>query len=121
MVTVTNFKIVETDEGETYVRLILEGDLEMILSEKTGNFYAHTKRCSISSTFDAATAEKMIGKQLPGSIIKKQVDSYEFDINGEILTLNHRWVYTNESPADLAVKELVSSAGGNGQTKLEAA
>ena len=51
--------------------------LEMIKSEKTGNFYAHTKKCSISSTFDETTAQKMIGKQIPGSIQKVEVDPYE--------------------------------------------
>lgn len=121
MVTVTNFKVVETDEGDTYVRLLLEGDLEMIKSDKTGNFYAHTKRCSISSTFNAIVAEKMIGRQLPGSIVKKEVEPYEFEIDGETLTLTHRWVYTNETPADIAVRELISTSQGNGQASLEMA
>jgi len=121
MVTVTNFKIVESDEGGTYIRLQLEGDLEMIRSDKTGNFYAHTKRCSVSSTFDETTAEKMIGKQIPGSIIKEEVEPYEYEIDGEILTLKHRWVFTDETAEDLAVKDLVHSSSSNGQVKLEAA
>lgn len=119
-----NYKVVEADDGSTYVRLLLEGDLEMIKSEKTGNFYAHTKKCSISSTFDEVTAGKMIGKQLPGSIIKEEVEPYEFEINGEVLELSHRWTYTDESPEDLAVKSLVQSASRtatNGQSELEMA
>ena len=121
MVTVTNFKIVETDKGETYVRLQLEGDLEMIKSDKTGNFYAHTKKCSISSTFDEVTAQNMIGKQLTGSIIKEEVEPYEYEIDGEILTLSHRWAYSDQSPQELAVQDLVKSVSSNGQTQLEAA
>jgi len=121
MVTVTNYKTVETDTGDTYVRLQLEGDLEMIKSVKTGNFYAHTKKCSISSTFDEVVAQKMIGKQLPGSIIKEKVEPYEYEIDGEVLTLSHRWAYTDETADELAVKDLVQSVGANGQTTLEAA
>lgn len=109
MVTVTNFKVVETDEGDTYVRLLLEGDLEMVESTKTGNFYAHTKRCSVSSTFDANTAEMMIGKTLPGSIVREEVEPYIYEIGGEELTLTHRWVYSNK-PAKEQSMTLVQSS-----------
>jgi hypothetical protein len=32
----------------------------------------------IPSTFDEATAKKMIGERVPGSVIKKPCDPYEF-------------------------------------------
>jgi len=115
MVTVTGFKTVHTEDG-SYVRLILEGDLEMIQSAKTNNFYAHTKRASVSSTFNEQTAELMIGKTFPGSIVKQAVEPYEFEINGETLTLNHRWVYTNKTTEQLAVDNLVEEA--NSSTKM---
>jgi metal-sulfur cluster biosynthetic enzyme len=65
MVTVSNYRVVETEEG-TYVRLILSGDLEMVQSERTGNYYATIKQASISATFDEEMAKRMLGKQLPG-------------------------------------------------------
>ena len=118
MVTVTGFKTVITEEGDNYVRLILKGGLEMIKSVTTGNFYAHTKIASVSSTFDEATAKSMIGQQLSGSIIKQEVEPYEYEINGEVMTLKHRWVYTEKTAEELAVDSLVdevnSSAKQNG-------
>ncbi len=116
MVTVTGFKTVTPEEGDSYVRLLLEGDLEMIQSTKTDNFYAHVKKCSISSTFDEATASLMVGKKLRGSIIKVDVDPYEYEINGEVLTLSHRWVYSDKTEEDLAIENLVRDTNGKLET-----
>jgi len=123
MVQVTNYKLVETDEGDSYIRLILTGDISMVKSEKTGNFYATTRRCSISATFDEPTAKLMIGKQMPGSIIKEDCEPYLYEIDGgETIELSHRWVYTEKSSEQLAVDDLVNSVNSNGTTKeLEAA
>jgi len=111
MVTVTGFKKTSTDEGDIYIRLIIEGDLEMVKSVRTGNFYAHKKRASISCTFDETTAEQMIGKELPGNIIRQEVEEYEAEINGETMILNHRWVYTDLSDEQLAIQNLVDEVG----------
>lgn len=97
MVTVTGFRSVETEEGDTYVRLILSGDLEMVKSENTGNFYATTRRASISCTFDEQTAQSMIGKSLDGTITKVSVEPYEYTLDsGETIKISHRWVFTPE-------------------------
>ena len=94
MVTVTGFKIVETEEGDSYVRLLLNGDLEMVKSQTTGNMYATTRRCSISATFDEETANRMIGKELPGEIVKVDTEPYEYTLDsGETIEIAHRWVY----------------------------
>ena len=111
MVTVTGFKIVETPEGDSYVRLILQGDLEMVQSSETGNFYATARRSSISCTFDEVIAEKMIGKELEGRIISQETDPYEFTVDsGDTIKLSHRWIYTEESEEDLTIQELVKEA-----------
>ena len=122
MVTVTGFKTVLTDEGDTYVRLVLEGDLEMIKSDRTGNYYAHRKKASISSTFDEESAKSMIGQQISGSIIKQDVEAYLYELaNGETIELKHRWVFTEETAEELAIKDLVSNANAfsNGNSKLQ--
>ena len=123
MVTVTNFKVVETEEGDSYIRLILTGDISLVKSSKTGNHYATTRRCSISATFDEATAKLMVGKTMPGSIIKESCEPYLYEIDGgETVELSHRWVYSEKSTEDLAIDDLVSSVSSNGTTKeLEAA
>ncbi len=97
MVTVTAFRSVETEDGDVYVRLILSGDLEMDDSENTGNFYATTRRASISCTFDEQTAQSMIGKELDGTITKVSVDPYEYTLDsGETIKIAHRWVFAPE-------------------------
>lgn len=120
MVTVTGFKVVVTEDGDSYVRLVLSGGLEMVQSKKTDNFYATTRRCTISSTFDDAQAKSMIGHTMPGSIVKVETEPYEFTLdNGEVLELSHKWVYSDETPEDLAVKELIASANGINKNQVE--
>lgn len=123
MVTITNYKVVETEEGDSYIRLILTGDISMVKSVQTGNFYATTRRCSISSTFDENTAKLMLGKQMQGSIVKEDCDPYEYELDGgEIIELSHRWTFSDKTSEDLAIDDLVSSVNSNGTTKeLEAA
>ena len=120
MVTVTNYKVVETDEGDSYIRLILSGGISMVKSKTTDNYYATNRKCSISATFDEATAKLMLGSTMPGSIIKETCDPYLYETDkGETLELTHRWVYTDKSDEQLAVDELVDSVNSNGTTKLE--
>ena len=94
MVTVTGFQKVETEEGEVYVRLILSGDLEMVESTNTGQYYATTRKATMSCTFDEGIAEHMIGKVLPGEIVKVEVAPYEYTLDsGETIEMAHRWVF----------------------------
>jgi len=51
MVTVSDYAVRQNQDGESYVVLILEGDMELVQSQQTGNFYASARKCSISSTF----------------------------------------------------------------------
>ena len=60
MVTVTNYKVVVTEDDETYIRLLLTGDISLVKSQATGRHYATVRKCSISSTFDEATAKLMM-------------------------------------------------------------
>ena len=90
----------------------------MVRSERTGNFYATTRRCSISSTFDEDTAKLMIGKTMPGSIIKQECEPYEYELeNGEVIELSHRWTYTTKTSEELAIDDLVVSVNSIGTTK----
>jgi len=40
MVTVIDYHVRESKTGETFTTLSLQGDIEMIKSQKTGKFYA---------------------------------------------------------------------------------
>lgn len=98
MVTVVDFKERVNRDGEPFYALILQGGIELVKSQETGNFYATAKRASISSTFDELTCKGLIGQQIPGSIQRVAVDPYEFTVKetGEVITLSHRWVYLKE-------------------------
>ena len=99
MVTVKNYAIRQRKEdGSEFIVLILQGGLSLVQSKETGNYYATVKQCSIPSTFDEETAKQMIGEKVPGSVVRKSCEPYEW-INketGEVLELSHRWVYLPE-------------------------
>lgn len=96
MVTVSNYSVRKNAESNSFVTLALQGDLEMVQSLETGKFYATVRTCNISSTLDESTAALMVGKQMPGSIVKVQCEPYEYTIpeTGEVVNLSHRYTYS---------------------------
>jgi hypothetical protein len=78
--------------------LIISGGLEMVKSRITGRYYATSKKASVTSTFDEATCMELIGEQIPGSVQRVECEPYEMTLKetGEVMTLNHRWVYLKE-------------------------
>ena len=108
MVTVIDFSQRTSSEGENFYALILQSDLEMVKSRESGNFYATAKRASVTSTFTKEACEKLIGMEIPGSIQRVPSEPYEFTIpdTGEIIQLEHRWVYLAEGQTvDAVVQE----------------
>jgi hypothetical protein len=98
MVTIIDFSKRKNLKGEEFNALVLASGLEMIKSHETGRYYATAKKTSMPSTFDEATCRSLIGTQVPGSIQKVECEAYKFSVpgSGEVLTLNHRWVYLKE-------------------------
>jgi hypothetical protein len=98
MVTVKDYAIRQAKDGREFIALILQGGLSLVQSKATGNMYATVKTCSIPSTFDESTAKEMLGERIPGSIQKKQCETYEWTNKetGEMMELTHRWVYLPE-------------------------
>ncbi|MGN6293486.1 MAG: hypothetical protein ACTHMV_12150 [Chitinophagaceae bacterium] len=111
MVTITNYFVRETKEGKAFIALELQGELEMIQSTETGNFYATAKRCTISSTFSEEVAKNLLGKQLPGRIERIQTEPYDYTIKatGEVITLVHRYVYYPEEKQQMTQERPVES------------
>jgi len=106
MVTISGFNERQNAEGKPFYALILQGGLDLVLSEETGRYYATAKTASITSTFDEATCKGLVGTKLPGRITKIQCDPYDYTVKetGEIITLTHRWAY---NPNEAAVDEMV--------------
>lgn len=106
MVLISGYAARESADGKKFYALILQGGLEMVLSEETGRYYATAKQASVTSTFDEDTCKALIGSKLPGKIARIQCDPYEYTIKetGEVIQLTHRWTY---SPNEAAVDEMV--------------
>ena len=107
MLKVTGFQKRTSTEGSEYFVLQLESDeLELIVSQKTGKHYATVKKCWMSSTFNEAVCNIMIGKSLKGSIKKEVCEPFTFtnEDSGEEITLTYRNVY---SPIESDNMELV--------------
>lgn len=95
MVQVVNYQTRTTEDGKQFFVLNLEGDVEFVKSETTGNTYATVKKCNLSTTFSELTCKRLVGSQLPGKIIKNECSPYEYanPATGEIMTLTHRYEY----------------------------
>lgn len=106
MVIVKEYFLREGEKGN-YITLQLEGDLELVQSQNTGRFYATARRCNIYSTFDEETAQRMIGSQMPGQIIRVACDPYDFTIpeTGEVVQLAHSWDYIPDEAPKPKVKK----------------
>ena len=98
MVRIIDFAERKNSAGEKFYSLILQGGVEMVMSQETGRYYATAKRASITSTFDEETCKSLIGSELPGSVQKHKCDPYEYvnQETGEVVQLEHRWVYCKE-------------------------
>lgn len=98
MVTITNFKERQREDGTTFFVLEVQGGIEMVKSQQTGNLYATAKKATLPSTFDEVTCKGLIGTQMQGSIQKVECEPYEYIVKdtGEVLLLNHRYTYVQE-------------------------
>ena len=98
MVRIVNYFKRQADEGSEFFALEINGGIEMVMSQASGQFYATAKKAYIASTFDEDTCKALIGIQMPGSVVRVECEPYEYTIRdtGEIITLIHRYVYEPE-------------------------
>lgn len=98
MVTIVDYRVRQSRDGEPFIALVVQGGIELVQSKETGMYYATAKKASLPSTFNEKTAESLIGQQLEGSVQKVECEPYEFTNTetGEIMELHHRWVYVKE-------------------------
>lgn len=99
MVTVIDVVKRQNSEGEFFNSLVISGGVEMIQSTKTNRFYATSRRTSIPSTFEDEFARTLIGQKIPGKIVRKECEDYQFTIpeTDEVITLAHTYEYVPES------------------------
>jgi len=106
MVTIIGYKECVSQEGKPFYALVLQGDLDIVKSQETGNFYFTANKMQLSTTFNEAICHSFIGKTLPGNVKKVPCAEYEYlnKETGETVTLSHTYQYVPEQPAN-AVQE----------------
>ncbi|KFE99896.1 hypothetical protein IX39_04385 [Chryseobacterium formosense] len=112
MVRITNYIKRQREDGTTFCVLEVQAGIEMVLSQKTNQYYVTAKKTFISSTFDEETCQALIGTQMQGTIIKQECEPYEYTIKdtGEVVVLNHRFVY---SPQEITASSNTINASVN--------
>ncbi|NDI98709.1 hypothetical protein GWA97_06445 [Flavobacterium sp. LaA7.5] len=98
MVRIINYKLRTSDDGKEFFVLEVQGGIEMVRSNQTGQFYATARKATITSTFDEPTCQALIGTEMAGKIVKAECEPYEYTIRdtGEVITLSHRFMYEPE-------------------------
>lgn len=113
MVTISDVrKSKNSTTNEEFISLVLQGDVELVLSKETGRMYATARTCIISSTFSEAVALTLIGKQLPGSIQKIPCAEYDYIVpeSGEIVRLSHTYEYVPDNSTSTQTYQTNSSS-----------
>ena len=120
MVTIIDFDVRHDKDGEEFIVLILQGDVNIIQSESTGNFYATAYKTTISTTFNEVLAAKMVGKELPGEIVKKDCEPYAYTNpeTGEVVMLTHTYEYVTETEPSKATVPTAPSFSQNGHMAM---
>ncbi|MDD4993318.1 MAG: hypothetical protein PHR83_13920 [Paludibacter sp.] len=103
MVTIVNYKERQREDGTSFHVLEIQGGIDLVMSQTTGQFYATSKRAYLSSTFNAQACEALLGTKIPGEIEKQPCEPYPYLVKetGETMILSHRWIYVPEVVADL--------------------
>lgn len=121
MVRIVNYQKRQTEEGKPFFVLEIQSGIEMVLSTKTGQYYATAKRANISSTFDEETCRALLGTDMLGNIVKADSEPYEYTIRdtGEIIMLTHRYVYQPEINNPIPTSSKGESFENDFATKIE--
>lgn len=104
MVKIIAVKKSANKEGKEFFSLKIQGGVEAIQSNETGRMYLTVRTCYVSTTFDEATAEALIGSELPGTVKRVECDPYEYTVKatGEVMTLCHRYEYSRDDEQQLS-------------------
>lgn len=80
MVKIINYKERKREDRTSFFVLEISGGIGMLLSQKTGNYYATAKKAYLSCTFDELTCQTLIGSEIPGKIEKQDCEPYEYTV-----------------------------------------
>jgi hypothetical protein len=87
----------KNQKGETFVSLLLTGNVEMVKNKK-GGFYATVRKASVPSTISLVAAKSLIGTKMPGTIKKVPCEAYMFKTqSGEEVEIDFTYEYSEEA------------------------
>jgi hypothetical protein len=110
MVRVTNVIKRESAEKGSFVLLELQGDLELVQSQKTGFFYGTVRKTTLPCTMDESIARQFIGKDIPGTIVRVECPSYTYVTEqGASLELSYRWAYLPDERMESVITRAVEN------------
>lgn len=103
MVRIVDYKTYQNEDGEEFFALVVHGGISAVKSRETGKTYLTKQTARVSCTFDEETCKSLIGSEIPGRIIKVDVEPFEYAIpeSGEIITLTQRNEFVTEEDAIL--------------------
>ena len=98
MVKITDYKTMKNELGESFHALVVQGGLESVRSKETNRTYFTVRQTSVPCTFDEDTCKSLIRSELDGSVVRVEVDPYEYinEETGETMMLSHRYEYISE-------------------------
>lgn len=98
MVLIEKTRLIESSNGEFCVLDLVSEEPSVKVSKTTGKPYLSLMRASISCTFSKEVAETLVGKTLPGKILRVEVPAFEYTnpSTGEVMLLNHSYRYFPE-------------------------
>ncbi len=103
MVKIINYQKRQSEgKNKEFFALIIQGDLEIVKSANGGN-YVSAPKMSIPTTFDEATCISLIGREMPGKIVKQECEPYTYTekSTGEVVTLNFKYEYIKEDQVEM--------------------
>lgn len=98
MVKIIGVKTITTENGKEFSMLVIQGEIEPLVSNKTGKIYLTMRTANLPTTFDVEASRTLIGRELPGRVAKVECEPYEYIVKetGEILILKHNWQYIDD-------------------------
>ncbi len=103
MVRIVDYKTYQNEDGEDFFALVVHGGIAAVKSRATGKTYLTKQTARVSCTFDEETCKSLIGSEIPGRIVKVEVEPFEYALpeTGEMITLTHRNEFVTEEDAIL--------------------
>jgi len=100
MVKIINYKTATSNDGNQFILLKVSGGLQPVQSMTTGKIYFKGKTAYVASNLDEASAQAVIGSEMPGVINRMPCEPYDYIVEstGESITIDYRFEYQLEEP-----------------------